>query len=170
MYSLRWRREWLAAFVPSAAWLSRRLPSILADMHVLFSMAWCSQNSESACALILLCAAASTMTADAMPFTPDPTNSSCQLYTTRAGDSLTRLSAQGRIGVTRILKDNWGSNALPLPGTLKPGLRIRLCNMPVTPSGETILACVNWPPHPELQLVLLSHSAPRIVDACLKPA
>jgi hypothetical protein len=84
------------------------------------------------------------MTADALPFTPDPTNSSCQLYTTRAGDSLTRLSAQGRIGVARILQDNWGGNALPVSGTLKPGLKIRLCNMPVVPSGEAYLITLSW--------------------------
>jgi hypothetical protein len=74
-----------------------------------------------------------------MPFTPDPSNGSCYLYTTRAGDSLTRLSALARIGVTRILKDNWRSDSLPvLTERFKQGLKVRLCNIPRVPSGELV--------------------------------
>jgi len=74
-----------------------------------------------------------------MPFTPDPSNSSCYLYTTRAGDSLTRLSALARIGVTRILKDNWRSDSLPvLTERFKQGVKVRLCNIPRIPLGEPV--------------------------------
>jgi hypothetical protein len=70
-----------------------------------------------------------------MPFMPDPSDSSCQLYTTQLGDSLHRMSALARVGVKSILKDNW-SALIRQPPSLKPALKIRLCNMPHVPSGE----------------------------------
>jgi hypothetical protein len=78
------------------------------------------------CPSAAFCAAATmTTAADQMPFTPDPKSSSCQLYTTKAGDSLARLSALGGVDVKHILRENWDTNLTP--GSLKPGLKIRMC-------------------------------------------
>ena len=81
-----------------------------------------------------------------MPFMPDPSNSRCQLYTTRTGDTLSRLAALGRLNVTDIIKDNWDVDDQQLP-TFEPGLKIRLCNMPHIPEGEALkhaTHCVCW--------------------------
>jgi hypothetical protein len=78
--------------------------------------------------------AATTLPASGMPFTPDPENSSCQLYTTKEGDTLARLSTLGRIGVRSILLDNLELGLRPEP--MKAGLKVRMCNMDGVPSSE----------------------------------
>lgn len=73
------------------------------------------------------------MSADAMPFTPESANSSCQVYTTRSGETLTRLSALGLTSVSSILKDNWNGKQDLL--NLRPGTKVRMCNTPLIPKG-----------------------------------
>jgi hypothetical protein len=80
-----------------------------------------------------LLSAASAMAVGVLPFTPESANtSSCHLYTVRAGDTLARLSALGRISVSSILKDNWNLDLL----NSKLGMKVRMCNMPGIPKGE----------------------------------